>query len=128
MIKVEVTKQSNYPVKAAEIKKKLKSFLIKKGIVSDCLVSVAIVGERQMLKMAQKYLHEEKIHNVLSFPETGEKGKFRYPPAGQIYLGEIVLCYPQLLAEAKAEGKLINQKAYELVEHGALHLLGFHHD
>ena len=43
-------------------------------------------------------------------------------------MGEIVICYPKVLEEAKLEGKLIDQKAYELVEHGALHLLGFHHE
>jgi len=128
MITVKVVKQLDCPVGAAEIKKKLKNFLVKKGIVSDCVVSVAIVGERQMLKLGKKYLGDGKLHNVLSFSEAERRGDFKYPLGGKIYLGEIVLCYPKLLAEAKAEGKLINQKASELVEHGALHLLGIHHD
>jgi probable rRNA maturation factor len=127
MIKVIVTKESNYPVKAPEIKKKLRNFLIKKGIVSDCVVSVAIVGEKEMLKLGKKYLQDEGVHNVLSFSEPEVKKGFKYPPDGKIYLGEIVVCYPKIIAEANLEGKLINQKAYELVEHGALHLLGFHH-
>lgn len=128
MIEVIVTKESNYPVSAPEIKKKLKSFLAKGGIVSDCVVSVTVVGEKEMLKLGKKYLQDLTIHNVLSFSEPRPEGSFKYPPDGKIYLGEIVICYPKVLADAKYEGKLINQKAYELIEHGAKHLLGIHHD
>jgi len=128
MITVTVSKQSNFPVKSSLVKKRLREFLTKKGLVSDCLVSVAVVGEKEMLKLGKKYLHDPNLHNVLSFSQSEAERDFKYPPAGKIYLGEIVICYPKVLEEAKLEGKLIDQKAYELVEHGALHLLGFHHE
>ena len=41
MIKVSITKQSNYPVSVAPIKKKLAKFFSQNGIVSDAEVSVA---------------------------------------------------------------------------------------
>lgn len=128
MIKVNVSKQSNYPVSSALLKNKLKVFLTKKGIVSDCEVGIAIVGEAKMLELAKKYLNDGSLHNVLSFTENELKGNFVYPPDGKIYLGEIVVCYPQALEEAKKEGKLLDGKVYELVEHAAFHLLGIHHE
>jgi len=128
MIKVNVSKQSNYPVSSALLKNKLKVFLTKKGIVSDCEVGIAIVGEAKMLELAKKYLNDSSLHNVLSFTENELKGNFVYPPDGKIYLGEIVVCYPQALEEAKKEGKLLDGKVYELVEHAAFHLLGIHHE
>jgi probable rRNA maturation factor len=128
MIKVNVSKQSNYPVSSALLKNKLKAFLAKKGIVSDCEVGIAIVGEAKMLELAKKYLNDGSLHNVLSFTENELKGNFVYPPDGKIYLGEIVVCYPQALEEAKKEGKLLDGKVYELVEHAAFHLLGIHHE
>ena len=128
MIKVNVSKQSNYPVSSALLKNKLKVFLAKKGIVSDCEVGIAIVGEAKMLELAKKYLNDGSLHNVLSFTENELKGNFVYPPDGKIYLGEIVVCYPQALEEAKKEGKLLDGKVYELVEHAAFHLLGIHHE
>lgn len=126
MVKVSVVKQSNYPVGAAKIKRKLADFLGKKGIVSDAEVSVAIVGDKKMMDVGRKYLKDKKLHNVLSFTPTEAKG-FVYPPDGLIHLGEIVVCYPEALKEAKEENVLIDEKVYELVEHGSLHLLGIHH-
>ncbi len=128
MITVNVSKQSNFPVKSSLIKKRLREFLAKEGIVSDCVVSVAIVGETKMLQMGKKHLKDSSLHSVLSFTESELKGSFVYPPDGKIYLGEIILCYSKVLEEARDEGILIDKKACELVEHGALHLLGKHHE
>lgn len=143
MIKVNVSKESNYPVSSPVIKKKLRVFLAKAGIVSDCIVSVAIVGEKKIVELSKKYLKDpfagragKDIHNVLSFTEDethatfvfGKAVNFVYPPDGKIYLGEIIVCYPQALKEAKHEGKLIDEKVCELIEHGAMHLLGKHHE
>lgn len=126
MVKVSVTKQSNYPVSSTVIKKKLADFLVKKGIVSDAEVSVAVIGEKKMLEVARKYLKDGKLHNVLSFTPAEVKG-FVYPPDGKLHLGEIIVCYPVAVAEAKEENVLIDERVYKLVEHGALHLLGIHH-
>lgn len=126
MIKVLITKQSNYPVKVSVIKKKLAAFLAKNGIVSDAEVSVAIVGEKKMMEVG-KYLKDKKLHNVLSFTPT-EVRNFVYPPDNLIHLGEIVVCYPQAVKESEDENVLIDERVYELVEHGALHLLGIHHE
>ena len=128
MIRVDVTKQLNYPVSAAKIKKKLADFFAKRGIVSDAEVSVAIVGEKKMLDLGKKYLGDKVLHNVLSFTPDETRGLFAYPPDSLVHLGEIVICYPLVVAEAKKEGTLIEDKAYELIEHAALHLLGIHHE
>jgi probable rRNA maturation factor len=127
MIKVLITKQSNYPVRATVIKKKLAEFFIKKGIVSEAVVSVAIVGEKKMLELGKKYLKDRKLHNVLSFVTEESKGEFVYPPDGKIQLGEIIVCYPLAVKEAIEENVLIDERVYELIEHGAMHLMGIHH-
>lgn len=127
MIKVFVTKQSNYPVKVAAIKNKLADFFTKSGIVSDAEVSVAIVGDKKMTEVGKKYLNDKKIHNVLSFVPEEEKGEFVYPPGEPINLGEIVVCYPLAVKESVEENVLIEERIYELIEHGAMHLMGIHH-
>src|SRR5258706_4467371 len=127
MIRVSVTKQSNYPVGVANIKKKLAVFLTKQGIGSNSEISGAIVGEAKMKELGQKYLKDKEIHNVLSFTPTEVKG-FVYPPDETLHLGEIVVCYQKAVAEAKSENVLIDERVYELIEHGALHLLGIHHE
>lgn len=129
MIKVYVNKQSNFSVSTPKVKSALKSFLENEGIVSDSDVYVSIVGKPKMLSLAKKYLKENNVlHNVLSFPSSEIRGEFVEPPDKTIHLGEIVLCYPKVVDEANAEGMLIDDKVIELVNHGALHLMGKHHD
>lgn len=130
MINVRVYKQSSYPISTPKIKNALKRFLKKKGIVSDAEVSIAVVGEEKMKKLGRKYLHEENApaHNVLSFTSSEAEEKFEDSPDNVIRLGEIVLCFPIVKKEAQEEEKLIDEKAVELVRHGALHLLGIHHE
>lgn len=128
MIKVSVTKQSNYPVNSTVIKKRLSLFLQKQGIVSTAEVSVAIVGEKKMMEIGNKYLKDKKLHNVLSFTPNETKANFVFPPDGIIHLGEIVVCYPLAVKEAGEENVLTIERVCELVEHGSLHLLGIHHD
>lgn len=109
------------------MKKKLSDFFTKHGIVSPAEVSVAIVGEKKMLETGKKFLKDNKLHNVLSFV-TGEiKGEFVYPPDGVIHLGEIIVCYPMAVKESIEENVLIDERVYELIEHGAMHLMGIHH-
>ena len=129
MIKVYLSKQNNYPVSAPKVKNALKDFLKKEGIVSKADVSVSIVGKTKMLLLAKKYLHETNVlHNVLSFPFMEAKDTFVEPPDDTIHLGEIYVCFPKVTEEASSEGKLIEEKVIELVLHGALHLLGKHHE
>jgi len=102
MINVLFTKQSNYPVSSPKIKKVLKDFLTKHGIVSEAEVSVALVGEAKMLEIGKKYMKDKKLHNVLSFTVEEKKDGFIYPP-GKLYLGEIIICFPKVVEEAKIE-------------------------
>lgn len=128
MIKVTVKKQANYPISAKLIRDVLKEFFVKEGIVSNAFVSVVLVGEKKMLEMGNKFLKDKLLHNVLSFTEDELKGNFVYPPEAGINLGEIVVCYPKAVEEAKKEGVLIDERVKELILHSAEHLMGRHHE
>jgi rRNA maturation RNase YbeY len=129
MITISITKQSNYPVDSRRLQKVLANFFAKKGIVSDAEASVAIVGEKKMLAISKRYLKGDKsLHTVLSFTPEDSKEKFIYPPENIVHLGDVVICFPAALKEAKVEEKLIEEKINELAEHGAMHLLGIHHE
>lgn len=130
MIKVNVKKHSSYPVSSVFIKSRLKIFLRDNGIVSDSEVDVAIVSKERMVSLGKRFLGEtgESVHNVLSFSDSETSRQFLMPQGRFNYLGEIVVCYPVVVEEAKKMGVLIDDRLIELVEHGALHLLGVHHD
>ena len=127
MIKVNLQKQSNYPVNVRKLRKSLQDFFVSQGIVSEAEVSVAIVGAKKMLEVSKRYLRDKGEHSVLSFTPEEAKGSFVYPPDGIIHLGEIIICYPCIVDEARKEGKLIDTIVEDLARHSALHLMGIHH-
>ncbi len=59
--------------------------------------------------------------NVLSFP-TGRTG------GNRLLIGDIVLAYETVAAEALAEGKPFAHHLAHLAVHGFLHLLGYDHE
>ena len=124
---LRVFKTSNYPVAAPPLKRKVKAFLLSKSITSDAEISIAFVSKPKMIDLAKKYLKESSLHNVLSFTENEVSPKFVYPPDSFLQLGEVVVCYPEVVEEAKRENVTIDEKVWELVEHGIMHLLGYHH-
>ena len=127
MITVSVYNQSNFPIKASEVKRVVKKTLEENGMVSDCEVEVALVSESKMDELNKEYYKDEEyIHPVFTFPET--EGQFVFPPDGKIHLGEIVISYQAVVDRAKEGGKLIDEVVKELVQHGTQHLVGIHHD
>jgi probable rRNA maturation factor len=74
------------------------------------------------------------ITDVLSFPLTeqkpGKKLKFSgndLSEAGRVCLGDIVLCLPQALRQAKEYGHGLEREIAYLTAHSVLHLLGYDH-
>ena len=128
MIRIYVKKYGDYPVGATKLKANLRKFLESKGIVSDSVVNISLVGNKKMVDVGKRYLEDKEIHNVLTFVDSEVAKEFKYPSDDVNYLGEIIVCYPIAVEEAKTEDKLIEDKVYELVEHGARHLMGEHHD
>ncbi len=136
MVKINISKQSNYPISGVNVRKFLQDFFKINGIVSDSECHVSFVGEAKMKLLGKKYYHKQslvssdgkdnKIHNVFSFVES-EVIDWKHP-SSLMQLGEIVVCFPIVLKEAKMENKLIEEKVLELVGHSALHLLGIHHE
>lgn len=128
MVKVVVFKTSNYPVSTPPLKRKVKAFLEAKGVMSDTEVLISFVSKPKMIQIAKKYLKEDRVHNVFSFTEREVAPPFVYPFGSFVRLGEVVVCYPEAVEEAKKENLTLDEKIWQLVEHGLMHLLGYHHN
>lgn len=137
MLRVLITRQTRYPADPKALRRKIESVLSDYG-VTQAEVSVALVGERKMRKLAQTYLGEKKedfVHEVLSFPATAvdaslDKGrKVPFPDSGsETLLGDIVICYPEARKIAIKKNRMMDDVVQELAEHATLHLLGIHHE
>lgn len=122
MLRIFITRQSRYPADTKMLKKRIRDMLGERG-VQDAQVSVALVGVRKMKELSKRFLEEENVHEVLSFPG----GEF-FPAANTLSLGDVVICYPEARRIAAKRNRMVDDVIGELAEHGMLHLLGIHHE
>ena len=101
-------------------KKIEKTLKIKKNLI----ISVGLVGDKEIKKLNQIYRGRKQITDVLSFSELESNDG----PKVKNYLGEIVICYPQALRQAKKMGHPVKEELELLLIHGFLHLLGYDHE
>ncbi|MFA5076292.1 MAG: rRNA maturation RNase YbeY [Patescibacteria group bacterium] len=126
MIKLEINKKTNCPFGHQQIDRLLKILAKDLSITNRWVVSLAIVGSAEMRRLNSIYRHQDKVTDVLSFDATSRD--FILPAAESDYLGEVIICYPQLVQQARAVGHLANQEFNILLLHGILHLLGYDHE
>ena len=87
-------------------------------------INIVLSSNTYIQKLNKEFRDKDKPTNVLSFP-TGDDSAFG-SMAGEM-IGDIILAYETVNAEA-AEGAIpINHHFTHLVVHGALHLLGLDH-
>jgi probable rRNA maturation factor len=77
-------------------------------------ILIRIVGEREGRRINKAFRKKDRATNVLSFPYG--KGS-----------GDIVLCHPVIVKEARAQRKALAAHYAHLVVHGVLHLRGHDH-
>ena len=65
---------------------------------------------------------KDKPTNVLSFPDGD-----RDPETGEIYLGDVFLCWDVMSDEAAEQHVSLQHHTLHLMLHGVLHLLGYDH-
>lgn len=81
-------------------------------------IAVVLADDAFVQGLNARFRGKDKPTNVLSFPS----------PSGAGELGDVVLAFETVEAEARAEGKPLADHTAHLVIHGALHLVGHTHD
>jgi len=131
MINVLIATDTRYPVNRKVIRRAVDDVFKKHkigGIESE--ISVAVVGARKMKDLSIKYLKDSDRHDVLTFAleEVSQEAAFVNPPDDVLRLGDVVLCWPQVLEAAAKEDIMVDDEVYFLTSHGVEHLLGEHHE
>jgi len=123
---VLVKRESRYPLDQKKIKKMVEEVLREQGLKGNVEVSLAVVGDRKMRQLNLKYRKIDQTTDVLAFPQevAGRTNSFVNPPDEVLRLGDIVISYPQVVVEAAAENKLVEEKIDELIRHGLSNLIG----
>jgi probable rRNA maturation factor len=88
-------------------------------------ISLVLGDDALVQRLNRDYRGVDKPTNVLSFAALDDDGPL--PSDGPVLLGDVVLAYETMRAEAEADGKTISAHLSHLVVHGVLHLLGYNH-
>ena len=84
-------------------------------------LTIRIVGNDESSALNHRFRGKRGPTNVLSFPFE------QLPGLDLPLLGDIVLCAPLVVAEARHQGKSPEAHWVHLTVHGTLHLLGYDH-
>ena len=92
--------------------------------VKNAIFSVIFVGEDEIQKINKEYRGIDKVTDVISFAFEDN--------ANMVYnnvrvLGDIYICIPKMIAQAKEYGHSEKRELSFLCCHGLLHLLGYDH-
>lgn len=79
---------------------------------------MALVGDRRMSRLHEDYLSIPGPTDVLTFPLDVD-------PRGMAITGEIILCVPEALRQARQRGVEPRMELLLYALHGMLHLAGF---
>lgn len=90
------------------------------NVPDDAELSVLLTDDAAMRALNRTWRGIDKATNVLSFPAAS----LPLSP----HLGDIVLAFETIRAEAAREGKTMADHLAHLVVHGVLHLLGHDHE
>lgn len=86
-------------------------------------LSLVLADDIMLRRLNREWRGLDKPTNVLSFP-AGDAP----PPGAPLLLGDVILAFETVSAEAVTQGKGFCDHLRHLVIHGVLHLLGFDHE
>lgn len=129
MIQINLFVGSRYPVNRKVLRAKALLVLKEHGI-EHAQIDISIVGNRKIKELNESELKHEGTTDVLSFPQHERKQLEDFPlPMGiPPHLGDVVICFPEAVRTAKRFGKMVDDQLSFYLEHGMMHLLGYHHD
>ena len=94
------------------------------GTPRSAELSIVLGDDALVQALNRQWRGQDKPTNVLSFPVAAAA----LPPGAPRLLGDVVLAFETLAAEAAAQQKPLAHHLRHLVVHGVLHLLGFDHE
>ena len=130
-IEISVEEKFRGVVDEGWVKKIVRQVLKAEGVAPPYEVSLVFTGSEMVKQLNRDYRGVDEPTDVLAFymlPKKGADSSFALPPDGVTRLGEVIISYPQAVAQAKEQGHSPQRELALLVIHGILHLLGYEHE
>ena len=101
----------------------IKRTLMKEKALAS-IFSIIFVSEEEIQTINKNYRQIDKVTDVISFAFEDNKDDFMLENR---VLGDIYICIPRMISQAKKYGHSETRELSFLVVHGLLHLLGYDH-
>ncbi len=96
---------------------------------ADYTLSLHLVSDETIRALNHEHRGTDIHTDVLSFPLHDPNGmRFVLPPGEPVNLGDVVVSYPRVIAQAHDFGHSVERELGYLVAHGVLHVLGYDHE
>jgi len=100
---------------------KLESIARELNINPRGTIVIKLGDQEESKNLNLQYLQKDYPTDVLSFPFNEEL------PDG-FYIGDIFICYPLAVSQARENHAALPEELFRLMVHGILHLLGYDHE
>jgi len=113
------------------VKKIVRQILKAERVAPPYEVSLVFTDPETVKQLNRDYRGVDEPTDVLAFymlPQKEADSSFALPPDGVTRLGEVIISYPQAVAQAREQGHSPERELALLVIHGILHLLGYDHE
>ena len=120
----KITIDNEYGYKKHRYLKKVLNAALKHEKIDNAVFSIIFVDNETIKDINRDYRNIDKVTDVISFAFE-DNGKLVYNNVR--LLGEIYICIPRMIEQAKEYGHSEKRELSFLAVHGLLHLLGYDH-
>lgn len=146
MIHYELLNSTTQEIPLRAIEAGLRAAEAKLGDIGERHISIEIVTEEESQALNSEFRNQNKPTDIISMStqetKVGEQvitesteGALDFTLTEQKSLehswpviGQIILCLPVIQANSERAGQPLERELEWVVEHGVLHLMGFHHE
>lgn len=114
---IRIITSSRYLINRKAIRELAQKTMGQLGVDSSLSLHIVFIGKNKMRAIASTYKHEDVALPVLAFPYRTDD------TMEEPLLGEIFLCYPQIVLLAAERNKRLDPMIEELIIHGIKNLL-----
>ena len=120
-IDVQIVARYRAKVKPSALRKAAQAALDQQRIQRRVEMTIVVTGNAQLRALNRVFREIDAPTDVLSFSVDDQPGP------DTVYLGDVVISYPQAREQARSGGHPVEAELQLLVAHGVLHLLGHDH-
>jgi probable rRNA maturation factor len=128
-LEVDIEPGLQLDLDAAVLSRLVESLIARHLPPGEYTLGLHLVSDETIRELNHEHRARDTHTDVLSFPLHDPSGmRFVLPPGQPINLGDVVVSYPRMLAQANEFGHSAARELGYLVAHGVLHVLGFDHE